>query len=318
MPFVKKEENIEYNSKYSLYSTNEEISKNNNYDAEFKTYKPIYSLEDMILPLEIKEKIKDVIYSRQFKNKIFDEWGLGVLLPEFKNKLAVNLYGEPGTGKTMAANAIAYELNRELLKINYAEIESKYVGETAKNLERVFKVAKEKNAIIFFDEADALLSKRVTNMNNSTDVSVNQTRSVLLMLMNTYDDIILFTTNFINNFDEAFMRRIQFHIKFDLPNEMIRKLLWTRYIPTEMPNLADIDVLARQYEQVSGSDIANAVMMAAFTTVRRHENFVKDEYFHEAIKNIIQSKNANKNNNNVSIINERFVTKQYVDSKLGL
>lgn len=311
MPFVKEENNVTINSQQEIKK-----EKNKKDEIDFKVYKPIYSLNDMILPSVAKEKIKDVIYSRMYKNKIFDEWGLGEVLPEFKNKLAVNLYGAPGTGKTMAANAIAYELNRQLLKINYAEIESKYVGETAKNLEKVFKMAKEKNAILFFDEADALLSRRVTSMNNSTDVSVNQTRSVLLMLMNEYDDIVIFTTNFINNFDEAFMRRIQFHIKFELPNKFIRKLLWDKYIPKTMPNDADTSVLAEKYEGLSGSDIANAVMIAAFRAVRNNENYVKDKYFEEATIDILKSKNDNKNYND-SVISERYVTKEYVDKQLS-
>lgn len=101
-------------------------------------------------------------------------------------QIAINLYGLPGTGKTMAAHAIASALKRPMFAVNYADIESKYVGETSKNLTRLFKEAELIDAIIFFDEADAMLSRRVTNMSNSTDVSVNQTRSVLLTLMNNW------------------------------------------------------------------------------------------------------------------------------------
>lgn len=147
----------------------------------------------------------------------------------------MNLYGPPGTGKTMAAHAITSALEKQMICVDYAEIESKYVGETSKNLSRLFQTAKEQDAVIFFDEADALLSKRVTNMTSATDVSVNQTRSVLLNLLNQYQGVILFATNFIQNFDAAFLRRIKYHIPFHLPDEAMRERLWRMYIPEKCP-----------------------------------------------------------------------------------
>ena len=293
------------------------IKEKNNKSSNFYIENPKYSFEDIILPENILSSMKDVIYSKKYNKKVFDEWGLSKVLPNSGNKLAVNLYGPPGTGKTMAAHVIANELGKKLLCVNYADIESKYVGETAKNLENAFKFAKENDLVLFFDEADAMLSKRVSNMNNSTDVSVNQTRSVLLMLMNDYKEIIIFATNFINNFDEAFMRRIHFHIKFELPNEEIREILWRRYIPKDMPNNANIKELAKNYENVSGSDISNAVMTAALKAARLEKAYVENQYFHESIKNIIDSKEENKGNSNVTI-SERFVSEGYAKSQLNI
>ena len=111
------------------------------------------------------------------------KWGLSERFSQ-QDGLAVNLYGPPGTGKTMAAHAIVDALHAKMICVDYADIESKYVGETSKNLSKLFQIAEAQNAVIFFDEADALLSKRVTNMTSATDVSVNQTRSVLLNLLN--------------------------------------------------------------------------------------------------------------------------------------
>lgn len=113
----------------------------------------------------------------------------------------------------MAAHAIANALGKRMLPVDYAEIESKYVGETAKNLTALFRVAAEHEAIIFFDEADALLSKRVSNMSSATDVSVNQTRSVLLTLLNDYKGIVLFATNYIHNYDN----NLQFNLSIMHP-----------------------------------------------------------------------------------------------------
>ena len=212
-----------------------------------------------------------------------------------RRNLFINLFGEPGTGKTMAAHAIANGLHKQMICVNYADIESKYVGETSKNLTKLFQDALTQDVIIFFDEADALLSKRVTNMSSSTDVSVNQTRSVLLTLLNDYTGMVIFATNFISNYDPAFMRRIQYHIKFDLPDEKLRNKLWRRYIPPEMPTDADISELADKYSGISGSDISNAVLKAALKAAKDNAALVKQKYFEDSISQIIESKKANKN-----------------------
>lgn len=297
-------------------NTNKLNNKKNDLKEEnFFVQKPKYSFDDIVLPENVKAQLKDVIYFKKNQNKVFNEWGLSEVIGDNTNKLAINLYGPPGTGKTMAANVIAKEIGQDLIIVNYSQLESKYVGETAKNIEKVFDYAKQNNLIIFFDEADAILSKRVTNMSHSTDVSVNQTRSVLLMLMNDYDGIILFATNFISNFDEAFMRRIQFHIKFELPNQECRELLWKKYIPQQMPNNADIHELSCKYEGISGSDISNAVMTAAFKAARLEEEYVDEKYFCEAIQNIIKSKNENKASS-IKVVSEKFVTEDYVNKTL--
>lgn len=126
-------------------------------------------------------------------------------------------------------HAIANGLGKKLVCVNYADIESKYVGDTGKNLISLFQFAEEKDCIIFLDEADALLSKRVTDMSRSTEVSVNQTRSVLLTQLNEYKVMVIFVTNFISSYDNAFMRRIQFYVKFNLPNKRMLRELWDIY-----------------------------------------------------------------------------------------
>ena len=209
----------------------------------------------------------DVATYAENSEKVFETWGFKNT-HQFSKRIVINLYGAPGTGKTMAAHAIAKNLGRKILIVNYADIESKFVGETPKNIRKAFEAAKKSNSILFFDEADAILSKRVTNMTQAVDVSVNQTRSVMLMLMNEYQDFIIFATNFISNFDPAFMRRISMHVKFELPDEECRKKLWAMYIPKELPNNLDIDELAKKFSGISGSDIANAMLNSAFKTAR--------------------------------------------------
>lgn len=274
------------------YNANINNTQYKNINHEFPLTSPKYKLEEMILSQETYEQLTTVIDADRCWKRVFDEWGLSSVLGEKRN-LFINLYGYPGTGKTMAAHAIAEAIKKKMICVNYAEIESKYVGETSKNLNKLFKFADEKNAIIFFDEADAFLSKRVTNMSNSTDVSVNQTRSVLLTLLNDYSGMVIFATNFITNYDTAFMRRIHYHIKFNLPNSYQRELLWRKYIPLQMPTNANYKKLADEYDGVSGSDISTAVLKAALKAAKYGENIVSNSYFETEIKTIIESKKEN-------------------------
>ncbi len=253
---------------------------------------PHCTMADLILDDAAASQLLDVISYFQNRDLLFVQWGLEERF-SFQDGLAVNLYGPPGTGKTMAAHAIASALGKQMICVDYAEIESKYVGETSKNLSRLFQTAAQRDAVIFFDEADALLSKRVTNMTSATDVSVNQTRSVLLNLLNRYRGVILFATNFIQNFDAAFLRRIKYHIQFHLPDEAMRERLWQMYIPAKMPTQASRTDLARKFPGISGSDIANAVFSAAVGAARDRERTVSQARFEDAIRHCLEVKKAN-------------------------
>ena len=253
---------------------------------------PKWSLDEIILPDDVKNQILDVATYADNSHRVFELWGFKKT-HKFSRRIGINLYGAPGTGKTMAAHAIAKNLGRKILIVNYADIESKFVGETPKNIRKAFEAAQKSNSILFFDEADAILSKRVTNMTQAVDVSVNQTRSVMLMLMNEYQDFIIFATNFIENFDAAFMRRISMHIKFSLPDESCRKRLWRMYTPLEMPNNLDFDELAKKFDGISGSDISNAILNAAFKAARLKVDELDKNLVFEAVENILESKKAN-------------------------
>ncbi|MBQ9442384.1 MAG: 26S protease regulatory subunit [Selenomonadaceae bacterium] len=253
---------------------------------------PRWSLDDIILSDAVKNQILDVATYAENSYRVFELWGFKNT-HKFSRRIGINLYGAPGTGKTMAAHAIAKNLGRKILVVNYADIESKYVGETPKNIRKAFEAAKKSDSILFFDEADAILSKRVTNMTQAVDVSVNQTRSVMLMLMNEFQDFIIFATNFISNFDPAFMRRISIHVKFELPDEECRKKLWQMYIPKELPNNIDVDEIAKKYDGISGSDISNAMLNSAFKAARLKLDSLDKKIVFEAVENILASKRAN-------------------------
>ena len=258
----------------------------------FLPVEPKWTLDDLILPDDVKNQLLDVATYADNSHRVFELWGFK-RTHKFSRRIGVNLYGAPGTGKTMAAHAIARELGKKILVVNYADIESKYVGETPKNIRKAFDAAKNSGSILFFDEADAILSKRVTNMTQAVDVSVNQTRSVMLMLMNEYQDFIIFATNFIENFDAAFMRRISVHVKFSLPDENCRRKLWRMYTPPELPNNLDFDELAKKFDGISGSDISNAMLNAAFKAARLKLNELDKNLVFESVENILASKRAN-------------------------
>lgn len=304
------------------FSVNEktEIEKKQEKETEkkeellFLPEEPKYTFENIILPESVKDQILDIADYAENSKIVFDQWGLNKT-HKYAKGLGINLYGAPGTGKTMAAHAIAHHLQRPILAVNYADIESKYVGETPKNIRRAFEAAKKTNSILFFDEADAILSKRVSNMSSATDVSVNQTRSVMLMIMNDYQDFIIFATNFIENFDPAFMRRISTHVEFKLPDLECRKKLWTLYIPNEMPNNIDIEKLANDYEDISGGDISNAVLKAAFKAARKRDLMVYDDYVREMVESIKASKQANQKYK--TTVERKEVSEEYVKKELG-
>lgn len=287
-------------------------------NIEFTLSDPKYKISDMIISQNVYNDLKTIINAESCWDIVFNKWNLSSVIKD-KQNILVNLYGAPGTGKTMAAHAIAYELHKQLICVNYADIESKYVGETSKNITALFKFAADKNAIIFFDEADALLSKRVTDMSSATDVSVNQTRSVLLTLMNDYKGMIIFASNFISNYDSAFIRRIQYHVKFELPDAELREKLWQRYIPSEMPNNLDISLIAGKYACISGSDISNAVLKAALYAASNKKSIVYHEYFENAIESILNAKKANSQNEKVTVtsheVSEEYAIKQISTGK---
>lgn len=275
---------------------------------------PKFCLSDLIIPASTSASLDDFLAYKKHENLIFNQWGLAITHQHHRQNV-INLYGAPGTGKTMAAHAIADALKQPLLAVDYASLESKYVGETSKNITEIFKQAREENAIIFCDEADAILSRRVTNMSHATDVSVNQTRSVLLTLMNEHTGLIIFTTNFIENYDPAFMRRILAHIHFELPDLQCRHKLWQQYIPQSLPCHVDINTLSALSEGLSGSDISSSVLKAAMSAARQSSPLVSIEHFEKAIIEIKHSKAANTKSS--VKIESRPVDETYVVSQIG-
>ena len=171
------------------------------------------------------------------------------------------------TGKTMSAHALANEIGKKILAVNYAEIESKFVGEAPKNLISAFEIAKNEDAVLFFDEADSFLGKRITSVSSSSDQAVNSLRSQMLMLLENYEIIVIFATNLNENYDKAFNSRIITNIKFELPDNNLRKEAILRLMPKKAPIDSEIlqdetliEKLVNLSDGFSYRDLKNAIL----------------------------------------------------------
>lgn len=224
---------------------------------------PFYTWDDLILDDHSKALLRDVCNRIKYKYKVEEEWGFSGTRA-YGNGISILLYGPPGTGKTMSAQVLARELWLPLYRINLAQITSKYIGETAKNLDAIFNEAKGSNVILFFDEADSLFSKR-TDIQSSNDKHSNSEISYLLQKIEEFSGISILATNLANHFDEAFRRRIQYMINIHMPSEEQRLHLWEKAFPAAVPMSDDIDfnLLAINLD-ISGSVIKAAALQAAF------------------------------------------------------
>ena len=210
---------------------------------------PRYTFEQIILPKETKDRILSDLNSIKCQDLIYNQWGFAEV--ESKPKSILNFFGPPGTGKTMCAHAIAKMLGKPLLALNYSEIESKYVGDAAKNLKKAFDTATELEAVMFFDEADSFLGKRIENVSHGSDQALNSLRSQMLILLEEFEGVVLFATNLVTNFDKAFESRILDHIKLELPNREARAAIIEKMLPSKMP----LDHRFTQNELLEASDL---------------------------------------------------------------
>ena len=222
-----------------------------------------FGWEDLTLSEESRKLLERACDRVRYRSVVNDAWGFGRKLP-YGRGLSIVLYGPPGTGKTMAAQVLAKELGLSIYRIDLSQIGSKYIGETEKNLGAVFDAARFSNAILFFDEADALFTKR-TEVSNSNDRHANAETAYLLQKIEEYSGVSILATNVMQNFDNAFKRRMTFLIPIGQPGEEERLALWSRVFPEEAPLEKEIDfsVYARVAE-LTGRGIKSAALAAAY------------------------------------------------------
>lgn len=222
--------------------------------------------KDVVLPQEVRDLLREILSCARNREQVMDRWGFRQKM-SYGRGLSCLFAGPPGTGKTMMAGILAADLGREAYRIDLSRVVSKWVGETEKNLARIFDEAERAQAILLFDEADSLFSQR-TGVQSSNDRFANMEVNYLLQRMEAYEGITILTTNFEQSIDEAFKRRLKFRVHFPLPDAGERAKLWASMIPPEAPVEGDIDFeeLGSLFE-IAGGSIKNAVLRAAYLAV---------------------------------------------------
>jgi SpoVK/Ycf46/Vps4 family AAA+-type ATPase len=260
-----------------------------------RAIEPRRTFEDVVLPPSTRQAIDYALTQIRNHDLIFRRWGLA----ERHDRgigLAFNFAGPPGTGKTICAEAIAHQLGLRLLLVNYAEIESRWAGETSKNVAAVFRAAADQNAVLFFDEADAIAARRFASLGHGYEREANAVVNVLLRELEEFGGVVIFATNLAANFDPAFERRIRTHILFELPGEVDREKIWQVQLHPEYTPLAeDVDfrALAAQYP-ASGGDIKNAVLKAALMAASEPSadgmKKIHQRHFEQGIQEVLASR----------------------------
>jgi SpoVK/Ycf46/Vps4 family AAA+-type ATPase len=255
---------------------------------------PRRTFGDVILPERTYRALDQALAQVTSHDLIFHQWGLGERHPTGL-ALAFNFAGPSGTGKTICAEAIAQALGRRLLKVRYTEVESMWLGETPKNVAAVFRAARDENAVLFFDEADAIASRRSTSLEEGVQREMNTVVNVLLQELERFNGVVIFATNVASNFDPAFERRIRTHVLFEMPAPQDRERIWQVQFSPKTPLDADVDFqrLARTYES-TGGDIRNAVLKAALAAAAEPgedaDKRISQRHLDEAIREVLAGK----------------------------
>jgi ATP-dependent 26S proteasome regulatory subunit len=242
---------------------------------------PRFQWDDIVLPQDQVSILHEIVSTVRERPLVMDTWGVGRKLAS-SNGVTILFAGPPGTGKTMAAEVIATELGLDLYKIDLSTIVSKYIGETEKNLERIFGEAQSSNAILFFDEADAIFGKR-SEVKDAHDRYANIEVSYLLQRMEAYDGVTILATNLRANLDDAFTRRLQHAVDFPFPEEEYRLRIWQTLFPPDVPRQPDLDFapLARRFK-LAGGNIRNIIVGAAFLAAADGGSVTMDHLLHGA------------------------------------
>jgi SpoVK/Ycf46/Vps4 family AAA+-type ATPase len=251
----------------------------------------------VILSPQTRRALDEALAQVRNHSLIFTRWGLGERHTTGLG-LAFNFAGPPGTGKTICAEAIAHELGMKLLVVNYAEVESMWMGETPKNIVAAFRSAAEQSAVLFFDEADTIATRRSSNALVPYDRESNTVVNVLLRELEAFNGVVIFATNLASNFDPAFERRIRTHVRFEMPGLEEREKIWKVQIhPSRTPLARDVDfrVLAERFA-ISGGDIKNAVLKAAAAAagepVADKEKRIHQHHLERAVADVLAAKDV--------------------------
>jgi len=263
----------------------EEISTDRRYIAS----NPIWRMEQLVVPLSLLDELQTSVNLIELETQVFDEWGLRDIEPFPRS--ALNFHGAPGTGKTLAAHAVAADLHKKILVVSYAEVESMYHGEGPKNVDILFREAQQQNAVLFIDEADSLLSRRFSTITQGVEQSINAMRSQLLICLEQFKGVVIFATNLVETYDPAFETRVR-HIYFPLPDKLARAAIWQKHMPDRLPLYEDVNILdlSELAEGLCGRDIKNVVVDAALKVAGSGGSTICQRDFVEAVSRIMNAR----------------------------
>ena len=237
-------------------------------DALAQRIDPKAMWNDLVLPAEQKDLLRQIAHQVAQRYKVYEQWGFSARMNRGLGISAL-FAGESGTGKTMAAEIIASELRLNLYRIDLSAVVSKYIGETEKNLRRLFDAAEDGGAILFFDEADALFGKR-SEVKDSHDRYANIEINYLLQRMEQYRGLAILATNMKSALDQAFMRRLRFIVNFPVPSPSERNLIWQQVFPAQLPK-ADLDYDRLARFNLTGGHIQSIALNAAFLAAQEEK-----------------------------------------------
>lgn len=271
-----------YWNKQTVHPTDEFLAliKNEKYEPSFNSNFPASKIstkldwDDLVLPYDTMKELEEIEVWLKYRDYVESHKHLGkILKPGFRSLF----YGPPGTGKTLTASLLGKQTGLDVYRVDLSMVVSKWVGETEKNLKRIFDIAQNKNWILFFDEADSLFGKRAQNK-SANDRHANQEVAYLLQRIEDFPGLVLLATNLKDNIDEAFARRFQSMVNFPLPDPETRLVLWQKAIPDDfkLEDTIDLQTITNDYE-MSGGVIINVVRYCALMALNRNDKIFLEE-----------------------------------------
>jgi len=256
--------------------------------------KPQWTLDEIALSQNTTDQIEEMIAYVYHHKKLLIEWQFNRFL-KIGHGLSINFFGLSGTGKSITAEAIAKRLEMGIIKVNFGDLESELYSKTSQNLVATFELARETKSLLFFDEADALLSRRISNLSHAADHGVNLTKSTLLTLLDKFNGVTIFATNLFENYDPAFLRRIIFNVEFPVPNLEMRIQLWKLHLSEPMPKTVTYQTAAEISKGLCGGDIRNIAIKLGLKLLVGKATAIDEKILAEEIDNykIIKQRNQN-------------------------
>lgn len=279
---------LENNTQESSESTKKKVNK-----KEFYAYTPAWTMQEVVLRDSVRDTLEDVIAFCTNREKIIKQWHFDRFL-KGNGTICINIYGEPGTGKTTAANAVVNAIGCKAVEVSLAEILGSLQGQTEQNLTALFEFAQTNNHIIIFNDADSLLTQRSTDSANSE--SSNVSKDHLLNLLDSTNVTIIFTTNFMRSYDDAFKSRMMFNIGVPLPNKEERIALWKFHLDANVPKIISYEELADLSDGLSGRNIRQLTMTLGIKLTVGKIQAINKNVVAEEVKKIKDSINSTTDN----------------------